>query len=921
MKKSLSSASLMLLALSLAACSSPSSPSAAPSVRAQALPAGMPVVLRLSGPSEWSREELADAAGSVTFTPEALKSGAYDVTAEAFDQESAPRVALYSAGVSGHIFGASPLDLSMHRISSDVRVTVATVPPAVKFLKASVGGRFVGLPIEGGAASGVLQGIATGKSRTVLVEGTATPGGPVTYVGSATLTVQPDNAANVAAVVLKPATSSMPATPLLQGAPEAQRGAPYTLTVSVPDAGVALSALEIDWGDGQTEVKQVSGTSFQGAVSHTFEAAVDGGFDIQVTAVTPDGGRAPSQPLHVLVQAGKATIKVHADEDDMTVRLAVNGVPAGTERVEVLMSALAGQAVKKPGAQSLKSQYAVALVPGADGVWRAALGLPRGRAYATQVQTTPGGAPTSGAPFTVNADGQDVSITLGGQATTIQAATFTLVDAVTGRPRSGTIDQSLKLKLSVKADADGPVNCEIDTNGDGTFETPVGDCRTAQAVSAEYSTTSFLRSVPRARVTAGSQTIQRAAVVTVGRNPKKWVSGYYALYESNFQTPDQVGYQGLSHLFVGAVMPWSTPRDGNEWNNDPGNWVYQGILDDRYASPTLMTEAVQRAHAAGIKAIMMVGGSGGYQYWGFTHALERQRVKQSAAKLIEIMDRHGFDGIDLDFEAPGGLPMDMEGLRLLADELRARRPDMILTFAGNFMNKNTPDLDVWVPNNAQLFDQINMMSYDMAGPYDGWLTWHSGALYDDDGVAGTPTSINTTVRGYLGEIGTYKDAGLGIPANKVGIGIGFYGSCQRRNYGPREVPSGIWPGNGDGEMSYWRIVTMYGEHPELGKHLSDLRRWDDKAKVPYLTSAPLGTGRHLNHGYGQEAPYNLQDCDYVSYEDPQSIAEKAQYVRDRGLGGTIIWSVSQTFIPEPFAAPGGDRNPLLTATRNEFLLK
>ena len=44
--------------------------------------------------------------------------------------------------------------------------------------------------------------------------------------------------------------------------------------------------------------------------------------------------------------------------------------------------------------------------------------------------------------------------------------------------------------------------------------------------------------------------------------------------------------------------------------------------------------------------------------------------------------------------------------------------------------------------------------------------------------------------------------------------------------------------------------------------------------------------------------------------------EKGAFVRAQGLGGTIIWTISQGHIA---SAPAGQRDPLLDAIRSAFL--
>ena len=93
-------------------------------------------------------------------------------------------------------------------------------------------------------------------------------------------------------------------------------------------------------------------------------------------------------------------------------------------------------------------------------------------------------------------------------------------------------------------------------------------------------------------------------------------------------------------------------------------------------------------------------------------------------------------------------------------------------------------------------------------------------------------------------------------------------------------------------MSYANIATQY---PVASK-----RFWDAAARVPYLSSV---------------APMGPQNCNFVSYDDAQSIAEKGAYARAQGLGSVIIWTIGQGHVA---TLPAGQRDPLLAAVRAAF---
>jgi chitinase len=177
---------------------------------------------------------------------------------------------------------------------------------------------------------------------------------------------------------------------------------------------------------------------------------------------------------------------------------------------------------------------------------------------------------------------------------------------------------------------------------------------------------------------------------------------------------------------------------------------------------------------------------------------------------------------------------------------------------------------------------MNLMTYGMAGPWGGWESWHHSALADHAGTH--PSSVSGSVEQYLA---------AGVPAAKLGVGLGFYGSCWRGPTAPRQPLGGAVEVANDNEMSYANIMALYHDAPA--------RRWDDAAKAPYL-SFPDGAGP--------------QGCTYLSYEDEESVRAKGEYVRSRGLGGAIVWTVAQGYLP---SAPAGERDPLLKAAAESIL--
>ena len=254
----------------------------------------------------------------------------------------------------------------------------------------------------------------------------------------------------------------------------------------------------------------------------------------------------------------------------------------------------------------------------------------------------------------------------------------------------------------------------------------------------------------------------------------------------------------------------------------------------------------------------------------------RRRFIESSLDLFLRDHRGVFDGIDLDWEYPvgGGLPTnrtrpeDRRNYTLLVTEFRsaldeAGRRDgtrYLLTIAapagsaaGNYELRAL----------ARLLDFMNVMTYDY---HTAGKTAHFNApLAAADGDP-TPTStIQATIETYLS---------AGVPREKLVLGVPFFG------YGYAGVPparNGLFQPaarNGFEQPSVpgqWIGAIRYEQIPAALR--SGFRRyWEPTAGVPWL--------------------YNGATRTWITYDDEQSIGLKADVVRNRRLGGVMIWELS-----------------------------
>jgi chitinase len=167
---------------------------------------------------------------------------------------------------------------------------------------------------------------------------------------------------------------------------------------------------------------------------------------------------------------------------------------------------------------------------------------------------------------------------------------------------------------------------------------------------------------------------------------------------------------------------------------------------------------------------------------------------------------------------------------------------------------------------AAIVDWINLMTYDYHGNWEN-VSNHNAPLYAD------PKDQNNIDSNIHSSVDTYLKAG--VPSNKLVLGIPFYGrswtNCGTAKQGQYQTCKGVADGVvADGIHEYGNIEKQGWIN---GKGF--VRYWNNSSKVPWLYNKTTGT--------------------FVSYEDPESIAYKAQYIKSKRLGGAMVWELSQDF--------------------------
>ncbi len=266
------------------------------------------------------------------------------------------------------------------------------------------------------------------------------------------------------------------------------------------------------------------------------------------------------------------------------------------------------------------------------------------------------------------------------------------------------------------------------------------------------------------------------------------------------------------------------------------------------------TYIIPRARLHGSWVIMSVAPE---SKWS-TIAASPTLVNQFADNIVEMINTYGFDGVDIDWETPrsGEQTRFTELMRVVYTKVKANNPNHLVTaaIAGGMWQPPMYDLI----NSQQYLDYINMMTYGMTSSNG----YYQNALFKDTTYHNTTFNVGRTLTSCSIEesVQIYNET-FNIPYSKIIVGVAFYGMRQVRSYNESTQTWSTW--TGDGSVYYASIVNNY-----LGNS-NYTRYYDASAGVPFIVK---------NDG-----------TEFISYDDPRSIADKSSYILENELGGMMFW--------------------------------
>ncbi|MCU7494304.1 MAG: T9SS type A sorting domain-containing protein [Ignavibacteria bacterium] len=333
----------------------------------------------------------------------------------------------------------------------------------------------------------------------------------------------------------------------------------------------------------------------------------------------------------------------------------------------------------------------------------------------------------------------------------------------------------------------------------------------------------------------------------------KRVVGYYNWDNSSYPST-AIDFTNLTHICHAFIWP-----------------LANGSIDQSQIS--LYPAMITAAHSKGVLVLVSIGGYGtADQNAGFKSMVNSSTARAAfITNLVNFIKSNKYDGADFDWEYPSSA--DKDNFTALITDLRAAfNANNIPLITAAVYNSPTGGYDV--PKLNQLLDWIGIMTYDFTGNWEqpGTRLIHNAALY---GSSQQTYSIDKSVNAWV--------AG-GMSASKICAGMPFYGYLMNAP----DMYGSITTTAGAKALSYSTIASSYLNNSGWQYN------FDNTTKTPYLR--------------------NTAHTQVISFDDTTSIRMKCDYINSRGLAGTIIWKIAQSYNGTT------KTNPLLK-TAGDFLIK
>lgn len=392
---------------------------------------------------------------------------------------------------------------------------------------------------------------------------------------------------------------------------------------------------------------------------------------------------------------------------------------------------------------------------------------------------------------------------------------------------------------------------------------------TTTSAKATPSTTTTT-TIEKTTTTTTTKTVATPTSSTSNDTSGKYIIGYWDDWKAANYPVSSIPFDSITHInYAFALIDPNTIE----------------LTFDGNLLKSLTTEAAKH----NVKVLLSIGGwYGSRDFTKVTASSEKIRTLVKNCK--KVIDDYGVAGIDIDWEYPGAegacnnpdKANDVKQYINLLTELRNEIGNSaLISIAVSVEPFKENDGPANLTKMAEVLDYIVIMGYDFNGGWSAEAMHHANLQ--------SPNSNELSVKR---SVDLWNNAGF--DSNKIIIGIPAYGRSFKvttsNNYGLHQVNTKEKiQGDQEDVDQTW---VNYCNIQESG--FTSIWKYKNIRKTILVNNyeTPVKPWeRYYDSAYEAPVLFNPETKVMITYDDPKSINAKMNYIKSKGLKGTMVWDL------------------------------
>jgi chitinase len=380
--------------------------------------------------------------------------------------------------------------------------------------------------------------------------------------------------------------------------------------------------------------------------------------------------------------------------------------------------------------------------------------------------------------------------------------------------------------------------------------------------------------------TTTSKPAASATGVKTGKSGAGLVAGYWPSWAVSTLPPESIAWSKFDIVYYAFAVPTSSGSI---------------TIDDS----KLLKRFVKAAQAGNTKAVLSLGGWG--QSTGFSQSVRTDAARAKfITSVVNVISTYNLDGVDFDWEYPGDTqggpsdPSDTKNFQTFVQQLRAK------IGSGKLLSAAVPQ-QVWQGSNGNpvgsvaragaALDHIVIMNYDVWGS-----SKDPGPNAPLANLCGNSTQPTANAAG-----GVKAWTSAGFPREKIILGVPSYGyinSSTKRRLRQRSLDPVLIPDRADGpEATFGNLARRAALKSMDGTTTSGQINFNSLVAQGALVLNSNTGNYDAGSGYTKywddcsDTPYLATGSIVVTYDDPDSLYDKADFAHLAGIAGVAMWSI------------------------------